>query len=295
MYILINSFFPLRNYYRKVLKTRFSFSVKYFFSLILFLSFILISTFILKNFIVNNNLSALETGLIKSLNHYPKNLIITIKNNQLRTNFNRPYIFWLNFNKIPHPILVIDERASKEKVYQFDSTTILVNSDGIIRRVDKKLRFYPFKFKKEIVINKQLVERLKISIQRFFKLFHLFLPLIFILLFIALVLFFSVTKIFYLTVFSFLGFLIVKILNVKVSYKKVFQISLHSNTAPLIFEFSILTLFPQAKFFYYYLLLSLVFFTTAIFETFTYQATSKSSHKPHRKKHPRSSHSKKQS
>lgn len=284
-HVLINSLFPLEHYYKKIVKTRFLFSLKYFFALILVLNFILISTFIFRNLLLNNNLVEFKTNLIKSLNNYPSDLIITIKNNRLTTNFDRPYIFWLNYKKIPHPLIVIDERATEEKIYHFDSTTILVNSNGLIRRTGNGLRYYPFKLKNDLTIDKQRIENLKNLILRFFVFFQLLIPFILVLLFIVLVVFFSLTKMFYLTIISFVGFWVTKVFHIKTGYKKVFQISLHSNTIPIICEFTILILAWRARFFLWYLLLTLVFFAAAFYETYCYQAPLKISHKVHHKKH----------
>lgn len=285
LHVFINSLFPLEHYYKKIVKTRFLFSLKYFFALILVLNFILISTFVFKNLLLNNNLSEFKASLIESLNNYPSDLTITIKNNHLTTDFDRPYIFWLNYKKIPHPLIVIDERATEDKIYHFDSTTILVNSNGLIRRTGNGLRYYPFKINKDLTINKQLVENLKNLILRFFVSFQLLIPFILVLLFIVLVIFFSFTKMFYLAIISFVGFWVTKVFHIKTGYKKVFQISLHSNTIPIICEFAILILAWRTRFFLWYLFLTLVFFAAAIYETYFYQTTLKTSHKTHHKKH----------
>ncbi len=291
LHVVINSLFPSEHYYKKIAKTRFLFSLKYFFALIFVLNFILISTFVFRNLFLNNNLTEFKASLVKGLDNYPSNLIITIKNNRLTTNSDRPYIFWLNYQNVPHPLVAIDERATEEKIYQFDSTTILINSDGIIRRMGNGLRYYPFKIKGEFTINKQRVENLKNLILRFFELAPFLILIIFIILFIVLFLFFLFTKIFYLAIISLIGFWAIKVFHVKTKYKKIFQISLHSNTIPVICEFAILILAWRVRFFHWYLFLTLVFFAAAIYETYFYQATLKISPKTHHKKLPHRSHS----
>jgi hypothetical protein len=277
-HIFINSLFPLDHYYKKIIKINLFFSLKYFFTLIFVSNAILISVFILKSLLIKNNVNEFKASLINSLDNYPQNLTITIKNNQLTTNFDRPYIFWVTYKNIPHPLVVIDERAPEEKVYQFDSTTILINSNGFIKRTENGLRFYPFKINHDLIVDKQRVENLKNLVSRLSEIFLFFV-------FIILVLFFSFANIFYLAVISFFGFWVIKILKIKIGYKKVFQISLHSNTLPLICEFAILILGWRVRFPFWYLFLTLVFFSTAIYETYCYQAPEISPHKIHHKKH----------
>lgn len=285
-HVFINSLFPLDYYYKKIVKTPFSFSLKYFFALIFALNFILISVFILRNWFIKNNVNEFKINLINSLNNYPENLIITIKNNQLTTNFDRPYIFWLNYKKIPHPLIVIDERATEDKIYNFDSTSLLVNSNGFIIKTAKGQRYYPFKFfKEDLTINKQSVDYLKNLIFRFSEFSLLLIPIILVLLPIILTLYFFLVKMFYLALISLIAFWAIKILKIKTKYKKVFQISLHSATFPLVCEFAILTLTWRLKFPFWYLFLTLVFFSTAIYETYCYQTPAKISPKIHHKKH----------
>jgi len=290
-HVFINSLFPLDHYYKKIVKTNLFFSLKYFFTLIFVLSFILISVFVLRNFLIKNNVNEFKISLINSLNNYPQNLTIAIKNNQLTTNFNRPYIFWLTYKKIPHPLIVIDERATAEKIYQFDSTTILVNSNGLIRRAGNGLRYYPFKTANNLVINKQRVENFKNLILYFSKFALFLIPVILILTLVALVIFFSLIKMFYLALISFFAFWVIKIFGIKTRYKKLFQISLHSNTLPIICQFAILILGWRARSPFWYLFLTLVFFSTAIYETYCYQVPKTAPHKIHHKKHTRLSHS----
>lgn len=280
-HILINSFFPLEDYYKKILKTRLLFSLKYFFTLIFLFNFALWLSFIFKNLIFYNALGEFQTSLIKAFDNYPQNLIIKIRNNRLTSNFDRPYIFWLNYKNVPHPVFVIDERATKEKVYQYDSTAILINSDGVIKRTNFGLRFYPFRMKNDFIITKERVNQLKKIILRFFKLFQVLIPLLLGLLFIILFIFFSLVKIFSLAIISLLGFLVTKLFGIRTHFKKVFQISLHSVTLPLVYELSIFLWVFRKEVFFWYLLLALVFFAIAVYEVYFHPAPTVISHKTH--------------
>lgn len=284
-HVFLNSFFPSDNYYKKIIKTRFLFSFKYFAVLIFILSGLFFSIFLVKNFIIKNSVLELKKNLIKSLDSYPEELVISIKNNRLTTNLDRPYIFWLKYNNIPHPLLAIDERAPKDKVYQYDSTTILINATGIVKRSNNQVHYYPFNIKNDLVISKQYVNNLKKLILNFFKFYQVFFPLILFLLFVFIFLFFFFKKIIYLLIISFFGFLLIKLFHIKTSYKKIFQISLHSNTLPLVCEFFILSLNWLAKSSFCYLFLTLVFFGAAIYEIYFHLNSLKtcSPHRNHKK------------
>jgi len=283
-HVLVNSLFPLDHYYRKILKSRLLFSLKYFLALVFSLTFVFILVFLFKNLLINNSLTQLRASLIKSLDNYPPDLVITIKNNRLFTNFDRPYIFWVEYRNVPHPVLVVDERATVEKIYQFDSTAILVNANGVIKRtVGGKLRFYPFKFKNDVIVNKQVINNWKNLVSRFFVFFQISLPFFLILAFLGLGLLIFFSQIIFLALISLIGFWLSKIFKLKTNYKKLFQLSLHSNTLPLISEFVILFLFWRLKFFPYYLLLTLIFFATAIYEAYH-------NHLPVKVSHPHPSH-----
>ena len=286
-HVFLNSFFPSNNYYKKIIKDRFLFSFKYFSSLIFIFTGLLFSIFLIKNFILKNSVLELKKNLIISLDNYPQDLVITIKNNRLTTNFDRPYIFWVKYNNIPHPLLAIDERAPKGKVYHYDSTTVLINASGIAKRINGRISYYPFNIKNNLVINKEYVNNLKKLILNFFKFYQVFFPLILFLLFTFIFFFFFFKNIIYLFIISFFGFLLIKLFHINTTYKKIFQISLHSNTVPLVCEFVVLALSWSIKSSFCYLFLALIFFSVAIYEVYFYQNSLKFTfqHKIHKKTH----------
>ena len=108
------SLFPTDQYYKKILKTRLNISIKYFFFLLIFFNFIF-SLSLLVRFSPKKILNTLNLFTL-TLQKYPDDLIISIKDGSTFTNYNHPYFLWMDYQDKKKLLFVVDETASTEKI-----------------------------------------------------------------------------------------------------------------------------------------------------------------------------------
>lgn len=245
LHVFINSLFPFAWYYKKILKTRFSFSFKYVITLIMILHSIFAMIFFVKNVIMNKSLHELNDKLLEMVNNYPSDLVIRIKNKQLTMNYDHPYIMWFDIKKFPTPVLVVDAFAQAEKINEYGSY-ILLHSDAITIRNpnNDQIKTYPLHESSEYVITKNRVRNMQNIV---FDTSAVRLTTIilagYIGINIILLISFIILKIIYFMLFSAVIFFVIRnsIKNTHIGYKKIVQISFHASTLPLIFEYIVIT------------------------------------------------------
>jgi len=246
LHIFSNSLIPNGPYYKKILKTRFFFSLKYFVFLTVILNFFLILNLLnrypLKK--ISHWLNQINIGL----NQFPKDLNIFIQNGVLTSTYNRPYFVWAkDTNDKIKLILVIDESASFEKINQYQSLLLLTKNDLIIK-INREIKKIPLSSFNSITINQQYLTNLNKNVLQLKKSLYLVYSLIFLLLIVFIPLFSFVINLFYLFLGSLIVFLLLKIKpEKKYHFKKVFQISFHASTLPLILNYLIFIL-PLSRF-----------------------------------------------
>ena len=143
MHALKHSLFPFDSYYKKVRKTHFSFSLKYFFALVITL---LSLSFLIKVicFVSVFPPDVLKRYVAKISQEYPAELIITMNpNGRLSTNDDRPFILSSPLNNNPQPLLVIDPRADKQKIYDYDAF-VLFAERRMYMQYDNSIVDYPY-------------------------------------------------------------------------------------------------------------------------------------------------------
>ena len=206
IHVLVNSFFPKLDYYQKLPKTRFLFSFKYFVALIFILNTILLSIFLIK-IATSFDLKQVQQSLYKSLDSYPADLTITIKNNRLMTTYDRPYIMYFNYNGVPHPLIVVDEFATAEKINSYEAAILLTRDGFAVRQNEDNIQFYNYKQNNAVSISKEGVTKFKKAVTTVFNL----LPLLLLLTLIVMVPFVSaaiiVSRFLYLAIVSVFVFL----------------------------------------------------------------------------------------
>lgn len=253
LHIFINSLFPYKAYYHKLLLTRLSFTIKYFFTLVIVVHIFFAVIFFAKNVIFNPDIAIIKNNIMKMMNQYPKDLIITIKNNIITTNYDRPYLAWFDYKNIPYLLAAVDPYAEPDKIYQYDAF-ILLGMNGFTIRNPKTnmITTYPFLATTEYIVNKQKVNQWQ---ETFIDHVAFRFPLIIFIGYLIVNLFFVISfiigKFIYLAVFSLLifGIIFYFIKHKKISYAKILQISLHASTLPLIFEYIVIVTRLRFSFF----------------------------------------------
>lgn len=236
LHIFLNSLIPNPSYYRKILNTRFFFSFKYFFFLIVLLSFMLIVN--LLNKYSPSKIVHWLNQINKTIDQFPSDLNIFINNGLLITSYNRPYFVWVkdNKNKI-RLMLVIDESGSFEKITQYQSMALLTKTDLFIKQ-NNQVKKIPLTSFGKITINKEGLKILKEKISFINKLVY---PLYFGILILAVILIPLLSlmiNMIYVFFASLIAFFLLKLKpEKKYHFKKVFQISLHAATLPLLIDY----------------------------------------------------------
>lgn len=257
--IFIKSLIPNSKFYKTILKKNINFSLLYFFVFIFFLNLLTFSFFVLK---INIGLNFKQT--INSLDALPKNLIININGGYLSTNQTRPLLFWEQNKKL---IAVIDETASNEKINQYKSNVLLTSTNIVINDGLKSYFAIPYT-KSAIKITKENITNFKLMVVKVIPLIIALASFYFIILNPFLIIIFIAI---YLSVLSFIAFLIYKSKIKKISFIKIFQISFHAITLPLIiytFLMSFNNLILNILSFYIFLLLSFAFTLISIYDSY---------------------------
>lgn len=254
-HVFSNSLFPQESYYHKILHTKFSFSFTYFISLFLIIHVLFSLLFFRHKFLLSETtLDQIKHNLLYSLNQYPKDLTISIKNGQLSTNYNKPYIFWFSHEKVLLPLVVVDQYGEPHKITQYESLALLT-SRHLTFNTQKGIRIYPLPYK-NITIDKMMINGIKTALLTT----HSFIPFILwghrILLFIILPLFFLVGTFILLLLISLSLYMLATALcaGSKLSYNKCLQISLHATTFPLLAIYVFIALVPKQVLFKPYLI-----------------------------------------
>ena len=240
MHILKQSFFPSFPYYKRIIRLPFNLSLKYFLSLFFILNIILISFFIWKN--NPKRIKQFLYSLNQTLEKFPDDYTIYIKNGSLIASYDRPKFFWLDYLGKKELLLVVDESATPEKINMYDSLSLLTSKELVINfnltKRSNKLYVLPLKNFGEITINKNEAFLVSKTLNLLIK---LFIPLyIIIALITAMAIIFSLFLIIaiYLFLSSFFVFIIFKLFfKRKLSFHKTFQIGMHAVTFPLILNY----------------------------------------------------------
>jgi len=247
LHIFYNSIIPHARYYSKILKVNFSFSLKYFLTLIVILNIFFILSIVKKY--SPKRINTVLNSLIISLQKSPDDLIININNGRLITGYNRPYFLWLDDQDKKRLLLVIDETASAKKILIYKSFFLLTTNELVMNNFkNSDLSVLPLSY-----VQNQQIDKAKINffVNNLEKI-KLLLPFLSLILIIALIIIlplasFIITLI-YLLLSTLFVFLLYKIFVKKhFRFKKIFQVSFHSATLPLLIDYGLIIFRPTIK------------------------------------------------
>lgn len=270
LHVFVRSLIPEVGYYKKLIKTHFCFSVKYYVSLV----FVLNLFFVLFVFVKLNpfQMKTLLSNLVETLQKYPRELRIEIKNGLMKTNYGRPYLLWLDYDDKKHLLLVVDESATPEQIAQYRSYMLLTSNRAIVRKVflNENQSQYSLKNFENQNITYATVQQVISSFQTVIR----FLPIIYIcILLISLILIplfsFAITS-FYLFLSSVVVYFFLKYGTKKpIRFRKTLQVSLHAITLPLLLDYGLIVFNLSSKplpllFFF----LSLIFVGGGVYEAY---------------------------
>lgn len=238
-HVFTHSLLPTSEYYHKLIRTKLYFSLLYFTAFIVLLHafFFLLSAIKINPFTLTSTLNNLNT----SLERYPEDLIISINDGSLTSNTTKPYFLWLDYKNSKHLLLVVDEFATPEKIYDYGSLILLTSTRAIMRNIKNGSfeRFTEFRYPNDQYITKSTIQDVQ-NVIRYSALFIFFLyPFTAVILFSLGLLFTFLKSFLYLFISAFLSYIILRILNNKheYSFSKTLKVSFHAVTLPFILYF----------------------------------------------------------
>ncbi|PIS08754.1 hypothetical protein COT75_04705 [Candidatus Beckwithbacteria bacterium CG10_big_fil_rev_8_21_14_0_10_34_10] len=241
LYAFRNSAFKPK-YYADILKTPFSFSVKYFVFLFLFLSFITVLS--ISYPLITDFKPALEKFKNDAPKLYPTELVLDIKNGLVSTNVLEPYFIPLEPSLFPEEIkmglekqpiqniLVIDTSVPASEIKKYQTVALLTRDSLAILGDNNEIRIQTLEEIKEFHLDKEIVKTGWGMIVPYFK---YIIPGIIIVLIIFVPLFTLIGKFFFLMFFSLITLITARLFsNKEVNYSKAIQLNLHAITLPII-------------------------------------------------------------
>ncbi len=232
------------SYYKEIVKTKFSFSLKYLFLLLLFVSILSgirfsleIGSLIPK---IPNFVNEVKTS---AQNFYPKELVVKVQDGLISTNVKEPY--YLDLPKmVDKHFITIDTKAKAEDILKY-KTVILVTKDSVVS-FDKEssYRVYPLNelnkdnTQTNFVIDKNGYDTIVAKLLPYLN----FLPTLAIVLILLSIIvwpfiaasFALLGKLIYLFFITIIVWLISKLLKSKLEFGKIYQMGMHAITIPVI-------------------------------------------------------------
>lgn len=267
IHVFINSLIPLDKYYKKLEHTPFLFSFKYFLTVMFFIS--ILSVLSLSHFfffVISPR--QLSQAVMQTLDNFPNDLTVRIVDGHLMTNLDRPYIAWARIKNIPQPLLVIDEFAQPSKRDEYQTPVLLTENALVVsyKNTSQVMRLSP---DINLRITKSEAVALKKTLGKLGVLLILIFPVLLVISMIAYFIFGTALTFFLLAIMSGVVFIIGRFKINSLNFQKVFQISLHSSTLPLL-SGSGMTFFGLAVPFVFWLpFMHILFLGAALYEVYS--------------------------
>ncbi len=226
-------------YYQELLSRPFSYSVKYFFKFALVFSVLFVLSFSV--FIFPKVNRELKAFIVESVNDYPDELEVSMKNGSVSTNVEEPY-----YIKVPSSwkggqqqsvnnfenLIVIDTKNEPDlsNLEKYNAALLITEKYIIYKEENGKNTIQSLEGFPDVVINKENVSSFIEKYSPYLK--FIYIPLVFA--FFVVSLFFLIFRLIYLFFAALLIWLVASIRGVKIDYWKAYQIGLHLMTLPLI-------------------------------------------------------------
>jgi len=233
------------NYYRELLNTRFSFSLKYFWVFSLCIGLVTtISTSIVLLPGLNKIIARVDKRLVAL---YPQDLVIKIENGRLTTNAPEPLsipIPYELFTDTPPAIsdqkqtflLTIDTDAPIDDFNKYNSLIFANSRNLALVDRDGTYRIYDLKEAPDMTVDRPLVEK---YYDQFRPLLNYIPALLVLVLTLVFILFLPLTRLVSLLFLSLFLLLAAKVMNLTLSFSKIYQIGLHSLTLPVLIQIAL--------------------------------------------------------
>lgn len=231
------------NYYKDILRAPFKFSLKYHFLLLFIISLIVgvklaagiaILTPQIPGFVNNAKLGAREV--------YPKELVATVKNGEVSTNVKEPYFIKLpkSWSEKDMNFIAIDTKAQPLDIQKYETPILLTKNSVVVIDNKSGYRLYPVSdFAKEdfALTNNEYQKFMDQVLPYLDQLPNLAIVLIIVSLTLWPILgtvVWLIWNLVWFLVIALIVLLITKLMKKKISFGKIYQMSLHAVTLPII-------------------------------------------------------------
>jgi hypothetical protein len=243
--------------------------VKYFIALIIFI--VLLGTVVKTAMFVRafspQRLVALVQGIEED---FPDDLVIDINSmGRLSTNYDKPIILFSPMQRNPQPLVVIDPKAQKDKIYEYNAHALLAERYMVIR-VDSHVYTLHYQLNEPMEIDKSDILTISHNAQIILESYWVWITTMVIgFLLIAPPLIF-VTNAITLMIISAVVYICTRLLvkRARCTYVKVFQISLHTVTAPLLIQTFLFISGHTVAIPYWFIILNYVFLAGGLYEAY---------------------------
>lgn len=235
------------DYYNQLLKTSFTFSLKYLFALLFF-------TLLIRGLVLSLSMLSLlpqvpkYVGEAKSIvrNFYPSDLVITINNGTLRTNVDEPYTipFPKQMNISDMSFAVIDTKGSVEDYKKYK--TVLYVTKNAVAYPDSNsdsngYKVYPFSnIKKYLIINHEVYLRLADKVIPYFNYAPQALTVLALVILILLPslgsVFYLLSMLFSLLLLTLLTYVMSRLVKKPLDYQTLYRMGMHGVTFSILFD-----------------------------------------------------------
>ena len=268
-HVFKHSLIPLDYYYHKLRTTPLSFSIKYFVALVFILVFVAttLKTAIFVSTYSPNDLSTLVTSVEED---FPDDMVMYInKMGRLSTNQDKPYILFSPMTDNPRPLVVVDPKADKDKIYEYESNILLTERKMIVR-ADSNVYQFNYQLNQPVRIDKADVMNISQNAQVVLDSYWVFIIGVVLAAFLIAPPLIIAANAITLGIASLVVFVILKLIakRKKIPYTKILQVSLHTVTGPLVIQCLMFVFALTAALPFWYLLLVYLFLAGGIFEAY---------------------------
>lgn len=246
-------------YYKEILKTKRSFSIKYFLGLATFSSLIIALNLSVR--VTPAVRDAINTVLTQLEAMYPNDLVIKSKNNAWEINKIEPYIIpfpemdEVSEDSLPKNFIVFYKNGTIDDLQKYDAF-MMVNAKNVIVQSTNKIESYPISDVPDGEFNKQTLDA---AIQNVKKVIGPIEVGVIVLMSFFVILYNFVYRAFYLFFVAAFVWIVSMISGASHTFKQSYRISLHAMTLPVVVELMLTTANADFNMPFWFMLLNMIF------------------------------------
>lgn len=188
-----------------------------------------------------NTFSQMMNSIRNAIQTTSPSLTVTIANGKMKSNYDRPYLWWANIGNKKVLAMVVDDSASAQKIQQYQSLTLLTPGEFVVRTPQKSFITFAFPQQNRYVITKTTAI---VWYDQLFRWYKIGIMTVSILLLTAFPILYICTYMLTTVIVSFAVFLFYRFKREHISFRLIFHLSSFAITAPLLIYLILCLLFP---------------------------------------------------